>query len=701
MIHLSTTNLSAIKMYHLYKEMGVKNCTFFLELKDPSLENVNPFDENLDQLTMAKIITEVSSNPWYYLREICRIPEAGSVPFEFNRGNIAIVWCILNDISFFTIMPRQTGKTYALASIYAYLFYWRTHKSSFMLFGTSDKLVKNNLERVKKIRDEWPEFMKKVHQGKDNQHELTYDVLENNIQIRAPGTSKEGAMKVGRGFSTSIQWYDEFAFIPWVKDQYQAALYAYSTVSQVAKKNNLPYHRAFTTTAGLLNSEDGRWAFNFMNSCAEFSETMYDMDINQAKESIHTSSTNGVLKIEFKYTDLGKDDGYFDRMVKDANGDWDSINREVLGLWLDASTDHPLGQDLVIALNTKIKQPVKTIVVDDVYLLKIYRDLSNLDWDRTYLAGIDCGGNVLQDSSTFIVLDPTNREVVATLRSNSFSTTRFAKCIATIMTHIFPNLYALIERNSMGIAIFDSIMEINFMLKSRFYHDESGKPGIHNDKNIRPILFNDILKTAVIDDIDRIHDKTIISEITGLVATRTGRIDHPLGGHDDCLMGYLLARWFMLRGYKRERYFPVIIVGSREEAADYTDIDLERKMSKTNVKSFFRGASPKEEYSLDGAFAFMREEGALDEKGNIRTFGNANQESIMNSLSKLKGAARTDSVVDVVDGDFDVDSHNLREEDVKKTIMENKTAISTRQDEKPAVTREEQMILLKRMLRNM
>ena len=676
MIHYTTKNASALKMSHLFEEMGIENDSFFLELYDEELLNVDPWDENLDSRQKARICKEISINPYYFLREVCRIPEAGSVPFEFHRGNLAVIWSIINDISFFVLIPRQTYKTYTIAAVYYWLMYWGTMKSMGMLFGNSEDLVKNNLERVKKIRDELPPFLR-LHEGKDNQHELEYSVLENLLKVKAPGKSKEEAMKVGRGFSTAMQWWDEFAFIPFVQHQYESALYAYGTISQVAKKNGLPYHKAISTTAASLSGKDAKWAHRFLNNCADFTEKLYDMPMNDVKDYISASSTNGILRIEFMYYDLSKDEDYFPRMVKESDNNWDAINREVLNMWLDASVEHPLGQDTVVFLNNKVKSPKKTIVVDDVYLLKIYRDLDKLDWDRILAAGVDCGGNVMRDFSTLVIVDPTNMEVIATLRSNSYSTTRFSKAIYIIMKHIFPNLKILPERNSMGIAIIDTIITFDPSMRNRIYHDESGKPGIHNNHEIRTQLFNDILKVAVKEDADRIHDRNIIQEIGGLIVTRNGRIDHQSGEHDDTLMAYLLARWFLTFAKNRKRYIPLEMIQSRTEATDYTDTGLEKMMSNNWMKGFFGTGGNQRPVVRD-------DQGGVEMVRRPSLSRNADQ-----IFSEIAGRnqSKVSGTMDTLDSAISEDENYERDpEDLAAEIRSKKTTFVVNQQEKSPET---------------
>jgi hypothetical protein len=116
MIHYNTTNLSFLKIYHLLKEKGVKNNTFFLELLDESLEYIDPFNEdNLSDEMKERILLECAINPWYFLRECVRIPAAGLVRYDLNLGTLAFNWAVLNNFNTFMVLPRQCGKTFGAA----------------------------------------------------------------------------------------------------------------------------------------------------------------------------------------------------------------------------------------------------------------------------------------------------------------------------------------------------------------------------------------------------------------------------------------------------------------------------------------------------------------------------------------------------------------------------------------------------------
>ena len=102
---LGTSNTSFLQVAEDLKTLGIKNWFFMLQLYDPTLVTVDPFaidqktgHTSLTQDQIARVVNECVRNPWYFLREISRIPDQGgtAVPYKANRGNIAQAYCILH-----------------------------------------------------------------------------------------------------------------------------------------------------------------------------------------------------------------------------------------------------------------------------------------------------------------------------------------------------------------------------------------------------------------------------------------------------------------------------------------------------------------------------------------------------------------------------------------------------------------------------
>ena len=109
-----TKNESFIKMAVLLNKMGIKNCLFPLALLQPELQGVDPHDTaNLTDAQKTAILFEVQYNPWYFFREIVKIPpKAGSKPIDFriNRATLATYWLFFNHVRSYLILCRQVGK---------------------------------------------------------------------------------------------------------------------------------------------------------------------------------------------------------------------------------------------------------------------------------------------------------------------------------------------------------------------------------------------------------------------------------------------------------------------------------------------------------------------------------------------------------------------------------------------------------------
>ena len=75
--HWKTKNQSFLDLYKDLKTLGIKNNKFFLALYDTTLEDFDPFQAVVPLEMQARIVREIIINPWYYLREIARIPVDG------------------------------------------------------------------------------------------------------------------------------------------------------------------------------------------------------------------------------------------------------------------------------------------------------------------------------------------------------------------------------------------------------------------------------------------------------------------------------------------------------------------------------------------------------------------------------------------------------------------------------------------------
>ena len=117
----STSNTSFLQTAKDLHTLGIKDYMFFLKLYNRDLVGVDPYDPNISKGMIKAVITECVINPYYFWREVARIPEpGGSVgpgagsKFILHRANLAAIWCFLHSIDFYEVIPRQCYKTHSV-----------------------------------------------------------------------------------------------------------------------------------------------------------------------------------------------------------------------------------------------------------------------------------------------------------------------------------------------------------------------------------------------------------------------------------------------------------------------------------------------------------------------------------------------------------------------------------------------------------
>ncbi|QDB70421.1 putative DNA helicase/terminase [Aeromonas phage CF8] len=106
-IHKETNNRSFLRTAELFRQMGIKNYYFHLQLNNPLLANVDPWDPNLSDEIKSMILVECNQNIWYCVREVIKIDGRR---FRANRAVISFIWSCLNHLPTLILMPRQSGK---------------------------------------------------------------------------------------------------------------------------------------------------------------------------------------------------------------------------------------------------------------------------------------------------------------------------------------------------------------------------------------------------------------------------------------------------------------------------------------------------------------------------------------------------------------------------------------------------------------
>lgn len=573
--HMSTSNKNFLEVHQYLKDSGIKNNKFMLVLLDPDLARIDPHDPNLSTMMKTKVLRECLYNPWYYFREIVRIPDSGQatgVKFELTRGNLALIFCLMMNLNTFLEMPRQTGKTISSLCWYLYLFNFGTANAEMSFLNKKLDDSKLNLQRIREIRDLLPSYLKmdqafapdgsKV-KGKNNVETLQHPVNNNRIRTVASARNKVAAASLMRGRTTPIIYIDEYGFIQYNSIIYTNMVPAFNTASNNARRNGTPYGMLVTTTPGMLTTDEGVEAFNMKETATPFSERWYDLSKEQVMNIIGSNTNSNFVYIKYTYQQLGKSEEWFKSLCINMRKDWDAIRREVLLEWSASSENSPFRAEDLDTIKGLLKQPINTVLLLNKYELKIYEKL-NLKYPP--LVGVDVSGGYQRDSSAITVVDSYSTRVAAELNSNFISTPELALIIHEIVSKWMPNSVVNIERNGgFGSSVIARLLQTSirknlfYTIKDKIVEERVTGSAIHRRTQKTKVYGSDstkaereslmeILRDRVEYHKDKIISPTIYEELCGLEVKKNGKIEHSTNTHDDQIFSWLWALYIYYNG---------------------------------------------------------------------------------------------------------------------------------------------------------
>ena len=569
-IHINTGNHSFLKMFKHLKDVHVKNNKFFLKLYDETLKFVDPHGRNLTLDTQNRILAECVKNPWYYLREVVRIPgPGGASKFELHRGNLAAIWAILNNFNPILLLPRQRGKTMAIAAILSWIYDFGTTNSQMLFSNKSLSDASNNLKRLKDIRGLHPKFfISAIYDigDTDNVESIVSVRRNNSIRVFGAPNGAEAADRQGRGMSTPILWKDEFAFLKFNSLVYKSAAPAQSKIAEVAKLNGKPFSKIITTTPNNLDSESGAFCYSMINDACEFTEELYDMSKEMAERYITNNSLNDFLYIKFTWQQLGLSKEWYTKECRSLANDSLTIKREIDLVWTKSADNSVFNeQQLDIISENILDTPLETVFLSvfsnekdsidgeifEKYPMKIYKKLIK---ERRYFIGVDTGGGTSNDFSAFTVVDRDTLEPCAIFKNNKINTAYFTSILEYLIKKHLPNSILVIERNSYGKAVIDQLLRkvpnsifydypVSDKNKTKIYSKSDNiKFGIDTTSTTRDAMI-DLLFQIVDGEYENLQIKEIYDEVRTLVYNTKGKVEHEKNCHDDVLFSYLFVRY--------------------------------------------------------------------------------------------------------------------------------------------------------------
>ena len=603
-----TKNESYLKLAGTYYAMGVKNYAFMLALHDQSLKDVDPFSPFLTELEMVKIAIECKINPWYYFREIAKVPaRSGSdaVPLLANRGNIALYWCFFNHVMTYLVQIRQTGKSISTDVLDSYLLNIRCRGTTINLLTKDDALRSENIQRLKDIIDEMPFYLKqRSKKDLDNTELINISSLGNWYKAHLPQKAKKFALNTGRGMSSPIFRVDEGPFQANIEISLPAALAAGVAMRNKARANNEPYGTTLTTTAGKKDDPDGRYFYQQICAAAEWTEKFFDAkDATELEVMIRAVSRglkekmrvgDEVIRGEFavnitmNHRQLGYDDAWLLTALEETKSVGDAADRDFFNRWTSGSLSSPLSIQQMEIIRGSQKEP---LYVEDCKIgsfrvpCRWYIPKDSIDMymaKNSSILSADTSDGAGGDDISLSLTDVKTGMLIASFNVNQVNLLAFSEWVCERWIIQCPNVTLIPERRSSAIALIDHLLlilpdrgidpfkrifnrivndpdenktayeEIKLPLSRRphdiyvRYKKAFGWATSGGGMTSRSDLYSTTLISAARNCGHMVNDKTTIDQILSL-ETRNGRVDHAPGEHDDAVIGWLLGHWMLTK----------------------------------------------------------------------------------------------------------------------------------------------------------
>lgn len=597
-----TKNSSFLLTAKELKDLGIKNWYMCLEVKHPDLkvQDLDPHAEDLSPEDIGKILVECKHNPWYYFREVVRVPVsgAGAIPLYLHRAAHAAAWCFMNSIDFELVQPRQTYKTTMLTVIMSYMMLFEYRNAIIPYMHKTETRCTDNVGLLRSYIMALPKYMNPWANMKHppGLQSLAYEGHNVKIAVVSAAKSESAAQDKMKGYSLYGAFIDECEIIPYMKQVMDGANPTVVQARITAKQMGIRACMMYASTPGDLETDEGRDFQQIIDNMPVFNENMYDLtpeEIEYMKDPSYDPNNPEkvpvtMLYVEFNHIQLRKDANYlraqyFEALQKNTLGEY---RRGVLLQRFRGGEGAFFKQEDLDFIQQNIREPDYDIFLMKKYHLYVYKhdiqvpdlnsDTPYFDMLIPYFIGIDCATGKDGDNTAICIINPYTLEVVGELLSPVMGGLDLMR-VVTMLAKMIPHALFCIESNMTGVDIIDFVQESQ--LENRFYHDPRASEITKNVTNpnvpteiklkqkahakryygttvgekVRKMMFN-ILRETVHDYRHLIYTKYLVKDIANLVQQKNGKMAAASGEHDDMVMAYLHTLYILKYGYELERF---------------------------------------------------------------------------------------------------------------------------------------------------
>ena len=597
-----TKNSSFLLTAKELKDLGYKNYYFMLEVRHPEfvVQDMDPYNSDITADDIGKILIECKHNPWYFFREVTRIPVrgAGTQPLYLHRGGCAAIWCFIHSLDFELVQPRQTFKTTVITAIMSYAMLFEYRNADIPYMHKTEKRCTDNVGILRDYIMALPKYMNPWANAKHppGLQSLKYEQHNVNIAVVSAAKSENAATDKSRGFSLFCWFVDECEFIPYMKAVIDGANPTIVQARATAKQLGVRSCMIYASTPGDLETDEGKDFQKIIDNTPVFNESFYDLSDDEIEHMKTVPNPDdedrdripiNMVYIEFNYIQLRKDgkwlsEQYYEAVKKGTLGEY---RRGVLLQRFRGGQGSFFRQSDIDYIQQHIRQHDYDIFLLQKYHLYVYKheirrpdltsDTPYFDIDIPYLIGIDCGTGKNGDNTAICIVHPYTLEVVGEFLSPVIGILDLMRVITTL-AQMLPKALFCLESNMTGVDIIDFVQESQ--LENRFYHDpraseltknviEPQHPkmsltrkaeakkhfGTYVTVKTRKMMFN-ILRDMVSDYRHLIYTEYLVKDICNLVEQKNGNMAAASGEHDDLVMAYLHTLYVLKYGYQLGRF---------------------------------------------------------------------------------------------------------------------------------------------------
>lgn len=429
---------------------------------------------------------------------------------------------------------RQVGKTTMVVGYILWYVLFNTDKSVAILANKA-ATAREILSRIKLAYEALPHW---IQQGVKTWNKGDIE-LENGCRILANSTASSAI----RGFSISLLYLDEFAFVPTnIADEFFTSVYP--TISSGTESKIL-----ISSTPNGMNHFYKMW--------------------NDAVED-----NNGFTHISANWREVpGRDQKWADEQFRVLGEQ--KFMQEMECEFLGSSGT------LISAVALRALSLAKPIANTGIENLKIYDEVKP---NHVYFMVVDTSRGKGLDYSAFTVIDATALpyKVVATYKDNEISPLVYPAILRQVGVY-YNNAYQLVETNDNGQQIVDTLFEdyeyenilstvehgkskLNKKLLVNFGYGQKSGRGVKTTKSVKRLGCS-ILKNLIERQQLIITDYDIISELSTFVSNGV-TYEAEEGSHDDLVMCLVLFGWLT-----SQKFF-----------TDMTDVNIRQRLNEEQLK---------------------------------------------------------------------------------------------------------------------